>query len=453
MKTRRTAVYFIYRLLLPLFLPLLLPAAMLKMRRRGGRCSDIFRRLGFFNGEDHEALAKLSAQGRPLWMHAVSVGEVNVAAKLLLELRSEQPALPLVLSVGTTTGFLLAKNEVPVGVVVLYSPVDLRWVVRRFLNKLRPTKIVLIEAEVWPNLLALAAGRDVPVVLANARLSPRSFRRYLKLKVLIEPIFTQLAAVLVQYPEDVENWRSLGVAEDRIHLLGSVKYDDTQAVPSRLPEFRDLLAKIWPTDPPKILLASSFPGEELGLLQALRKLGVKAKVLLVPRHVERTAALVAELAAAGFGVLRRSELTTAGSADADYDAVVVDTTGELRAWQYLPKAVVIGKSFLERGGQNPVEAIAAGTPVITGPHMRNFESLMKQLVACQGLRQVETLEAAAASVAEILENPEPAAAATERAREALRVHQGAARRTAAFLLVIWRRCEGGGKGGIRRRAG
>jgi 3-deoxy-D-manno-octulosonic-acid transferase len=362
----------------------------------------------------------------------VSVGEVQVALKILTKVREQQPTLPLVLSTTTATGFQLAKRDVPANTEVIYSPVDFGSVVKRFLDTLRPSKIVLVEAEVWPNLLAEARKREIPVVLANARLSPRSARRYKRFRWLIEPIFSQLHSIYVQFPEDVEHWKSFGIAATRIHLLGSVKYDDRPASPKRVAEFRSLLESVWgPELPPTVLLASSFPGEELALLQAFQHAQVHAKLLLVPRHVERTADLIEELAKAGFAAVRRSQLPL--PAPSSCQAVIVDTTGELRDWQYLPQAVVIGKSFLHKGGQNPVEAITAGTPVITGPHMDNFGSLMRQLLAVQGLQQVHTLTAAAGAVSDILKTSASAQASIAKARQALATHQGAAERTATAL--------------------
>jgi hypothetical protein len=241
-------------LLLPFVLVVLLPASLVKMRRRGGYGAKFWQRFGVF---DAATRARLEAgRGRAWWLHAVSVGEVNVARKLIGERLKVAPGDPVVLSVTTSTGYAVAVKDAPEALTVIYSPVDLLPVPGRLLGLIRPVVLVLVEAEVWPNLVWGARRRGIPVVLANARLSPRSERRYGKVRALVEPVFGLLTRVLVQDASDAARWASIGVPAERIVLSGSVKYDLAGAVrEERVPEFRGILERVWGPGHPVILAA------------------------------------------------------------------------------------------------------------------------------------------------------------------------------------------------------
>ena len=419
----------LYNLLLPFALLIMLPGSLLKLRRRGGGAG-FWQRFGMF---DEDANARLIAgQGKTWWIHAVSVGEVGVAQKLIAEIRRRDPNRPLVLSVTTPTGHAVALKDAPENLTVIYSPLDLGWIVRAVLSRIRPAKYILMEAELWPNLVRQAQKRGIPVTLANARLSPRSERRFRRFRPLAGPLFSMLDRVLVQDESDVARWSGIGVPPERIRVTGSIKYDlagGTNAV--RTEEFRTLLRGLWGDPlPPLLLAASTHPGEE----QALAKLFIElrrefpALVLLVaPRHFERHAEVAADLKSCGLRVALRSALP---ESPPQPDALIIDSTGELRDWQALASVVVIGKSFLAEGGQNPAEAIAAGVPVVTGPHMENFAPLMELLLQADGITRVDSLEALPRALREVLANPDAARAAAARGREALDRHRGATARTA-----------------------
>jgi 3-deoxy-D-manno-octulosonic-acid transferase len=430
-----------YNLALPPVLLASLPAQLLKLHRRGGTVRDLAERFGFFSDT---TTARLAALNKPTWIHAVSVGEVLVAAKCIAALRTLRPGAPIVLSTTTTTGHAVATREVPPDVPVFYNPVDLPGAVRRTLDAVRPGRLVLVEAEVWPNLLHAAHADGLEVALVNARLSPRSERRYRAARALAAPILAQLDRVLVPEPEDVARWSAIGVRPQVIAVTGSLKHD-YEGLPedARTHNFAGLLQSLWGTPLPSLLLAAStHPGEEALLARVyleLRHHHPALRLLVVPRHVERTASVAADLAALGLAVVRRSELgtsTLAAPSSTAPDALLIDTTGELRAWQPLADAVVIGKSFLSEGGQNPVEALMAGRPVVTGPHMENFAPLMRSLLDHQAVIQVPDAGALVPALRELLASPDRAAGLTQAARTALAPHQGAARRTAEELLGL-----------------
>ncbi len=218
----RPLIYLLYNLLLPVVLVLGLPAFVIKGIRRGGLARNFRQRLGFFSSETRSAF-----EGKkPLWIHAVSVGEVFLALKLIEALRAVAPGRHIVLSTTTTTGYRVAAEKESETLTVIHNPVDLPWIAWSVLCKIDPCALVLVEAEVWPNLVGLAKRRGIPVLLANARLSPRSERRYGKVRGLIQPIFSLLDGVTVPFDEDVARWSALGIPAERIVVTGSVKFDN-----------------------------------------------------------------------------------------------------------------------------------------------------------------------------------------------------------------------------------
>ena len=433
-------VLLIYNALLPLVLVVLLPLSALKMRRRGGYGAKFWQRFGVFDGGTEAALAEVA--GRCRWVHAVSVGEVNVARKLIGEMLRAEPEVPVVLSVTTSTGYAVAEEQAPGGVVVIYSPVDLPWVVGRVFRRLRPRQLILVEAEVWPNVLWRARRAGVPVILVNARLSPRSEGRFRRFRGLVAPIFGMLDQVLVQEPEDVGRWESLGVAPGALRVVGSIKFDQRGQAPSspkRVAVFRELLREAFGGEERRVVLAAStHAGEEQALARMWKEIGPEfpgVRLLMAPRHAERRGEVQAAVAACGWSVALRSALGAEGGSGVGAEVVVIDSTGELRDWQALAEVVMVGKSFLAKGGQNPAEAIAAGVAVVAGPHMENFAALMKLLGSADGVRQVAGLEALGGALRELLARPEAAQAMAERGRRALARHAGATARTAECVRL------------------
>ena len=434
-----TLIRSLYNLALPPALLASLPAQWTKMRRRGGRPGDLIERLGVY---PREMIARFARLEKPWWLHAVSVGEVLVAAKGIHALRTLRPDLPLVLTTTTTTGLAVAARELPPDIPILYNPVDLPGAVRRAFDAIRPGRLILVEAEVWPNLVHIAHEWGLEVTLVNARLSPRSERRYRSMHRITAPILGQLDRVLVPEPEDVERWSGIGVRRDCLSVTGSLKHDyEGQPEDPRVAEFAARLRRLWGEAlPPVLLAASTHPGEErllAGVFQSLRSEVPALRFVVVPRHAERSTAVADELAALGLSVVRRSALETGSLSQpvAPPDVLLIDTTGELRAWQPLADAVVIGKSFLGTGGQNPVEALMAGRPVVTGPHMENFDPLMRSLLAHHAVVQVPDADALRSALLGLLRSKEVAEKLVAGARRALASHQGAARRTAEILLA------------------
>lgn len=430
----------LYNLALPLGLVLMLPGAFIKMRRRNGRWQDLAQRIGFFPKETQAAINALPQRER-FWVHAVSVGEVGVAKKLIARLLKTQPDLGIVLSTTTPTGYALAAElatQHPGRIVAIYSPVDLPGVGRLMLERIQPTQLVLVEAEVWPNLTASATRLGIPISLVNARLSPRSARRYYKFRHFIGPIFRMLKQVLVQEEGDIARWQSFGVDAGRIHLTGSIKYDPEGVVvpPAKIDELRAVLTQTGISlTQPTLLAASTHAGEELELARVFLRLREHIRdlaLLIVPRHVERRAEIRAALQSLGISPVLRSESGTL--LDSNSPVFLIDTTGELAAWQHLATLVVVGKSFLAEGGQNPAEAALAKKPVLFGPHMENFTPLVDLLLKAGGAQQVSDFAELESACLKLLQDETKAAHMAQAGHDALRIHEGATMRSVERLL-------------------
>lgn len=424
------------------------------MRERGGKPSDLGQRFGWFRKEQLARLNALHAGGDVFWIHAVSVGEVGIAAKLVRELLRQRPSLRFVLTTTTPTGFGLVEKlaaEVGDSLLPLYSALDGWFTVRRFLHAIRPDQIILVEAEVWPNLLFAATRRGIPVSLVNARLSPRSERRFRKVRGLVEPVYAMLSHVGAQEPEDVARFAvTFGIVPQKLSCTGSIKFDMAGDVEptAQIAEFRRILDALgWSAGDPVLLGASTHPGEEIEFARIFAKLQTSVpalRLILVPRHVERTTELEGELTRESFVAVRRSGLQPLPSSSSSPSSsgsrvpasiLLVDTTGELRAWQHLATVVVIGKSFLATGGQNPAEAAMAGKPVVFGPHMENFDALVRILLAKSGAVQVQDLRGLETALLRLLQDEGESARIALAGRDALKAHEGSTRRTVALLLA------------------
>jgi 3-deoxy-D-manno-octulosonic-acid transferase len=422
----------IYNLFFPLVFLAMLPGFLVRMFRRGGFRSRFGQRLSLYRKDDRH---QLGAQ-RWIWVHSISVGETLIALKLAREIRARRPDAEILLSTTTTTGFALVAHDAPEWLQPMYNPVDFVPIVRRALNLLRPERIILIEGEAWPNLLAESRRRGIPVSLANARLSPRSERRFRKFRAFTGPIFRLLEKIAVPDEEDVPRWESLGVPREKLCVTGSIKFDQPPGAPSRTEEFRALLTSAGvPPDAPLVVAGSTHEGEEVLLASALaqlRKAAPGTRLIITPRHVERVPDILAKLAPLELKVLRRTELPppTPGKCD----ILIVDTTGELRDWYTLATAVFVGKSLTAIGGQNPAEPALLGKAVVFGPHMANFEGLVAHMLAHGAAIQAADLAGVVEALGVLLQNFDRRARLAANARAALASHQGATQRTAGMLL-------------------
>jgi 3-deoxy-D-manno-octulosonic-acid transferase len=368
-----------------------------------------------------------------------------IALKLIQQLRTLEPDVHCVLTTTTTTGFALAnKNALP-RIEVMYTPLDFWPVMRRAFSVIRPTRIVLVEAEIWPNLAAEAHARRIPLVLVNARLSPRSERRFRRFQFLVASTFRLLDLVCVQEPEDVDRWHRLGVERSRIKYTGSIKYDpadfdytaEAQGPSGVVGTSPGYVLPVLSLERPVLFGGSTHRGEEEILTKAFLNLREKFPSLclfIAPRHVERVQQIRAQLEALSLDVRVASRV--AGDNETKADCVLLDRTGELQRWYSIATVVFIGKSLTAHGGQNPVEPILAGKPVIFGPHMENFATLAKTLVSKNGAIQVSDIDSLERAVDNLLRDSETRQRLVQSAREVLNQHRGATARAAALIANL-----------------
>ena len=419
---------FLYNLLFPLAFLAILPRYLQRMFRRGDYQRDFNQRFARYAPELRERFAS----GEWIWVHAVSVGELLIALKLLDELHRRHPEWQFAVSSTTSTAHALALEKEQDWWVPIYTPVDFPPFVRRALDTVRPRAIILTESEMWPNFIWSAARRGIPVALVNARVSPRSARRYRRFAPVLRSVTRHLAAVGLQEKQHADLWTHLGVPAERLHLTGSVKFDP-QNNPSDTRDFRPLLTEFGITSGQPVLLGgSTHEGEEEILAETLRLLRVQfpeARLLIAPRHIERTGEILARLEGSGFRVARRTSKPEGPAPD----ILLLDTTGELRDWYACADVVFIGKSLCGSGGQNPVEAILAGRPVLFGPHMENFGALRDALVAAGGAIEVRDATSLARATGKLFADPAERERLVEGARRALQPHQGATARTADLV--------------------
>lgn len=446
MTLRFYVVLAIYNLLLPFAFVLSFPGFVVKMVRRGNYKQDFFQRFGFYSAAARERFDTT----RPIWVNAVSVGELLLAQKLIRKLKATAPGQPIVLSCTTSTGYEIARKHETIGYTSFYNPLDIYPAVWRAFHTVRPRQVVLVESQLWPNFLFETKRRGIPITVVNARLSPRSERRFKRWALFSRPLFEQLDQVQVQQEEDIDRWAGLGVPKDRILCTGSIKFDEEgNAKPEKQIEaFRTLLAQLrGNAQGPVILAASTHAGEEKFLGEAfleLRKTFPDAFYIAVPRHFERGHEVLADLEGLGFQPVMKTALDAEGAVippPSENCCLIVNTTGEQRAWFHLADLVLVGKSFLAAGGQNPIEPLAIGKPIIMGPHMQNFALLVAALVKAEGGRQIVDLDDLVPAMTELLNSPAQSAQLVTNGAKVLAVHQGAAQRSCEAVLRLGKASE------------
>jgi 3-deoxy-D-manno-octulosonic-acid transferase len=381
------------------------------------------------------------ADGQCVWVHAVSLGETRAAAVLVARLRERLPGMRLLLTHGTATGRAEGAALLQAGDVQVWQPWDTPAAVQRFLTHFRPRIGILMETEIWPNLAATCARMNVPLVLANARLSEKSLRQALRLAWLSRPAYRSLAAVWAQTQDDAARFAQLGARVQGV--FGNLKFDATPnaAQIARGREWRAALGR------PVIMFASSREGEELELLRIVRELkaqfakdDARAAIqwLIVPRHPQRFDEVAALVSEHGFTLARRSQWGERPTLiDMSADVWLGDSLGEMALYYGLSDAALLGGSFAPLGGQNLIEAAACGCPVLMGPHTFNFEEASNlALEAGAAQRCADMASAVAAALDLVKESGRQQAMAREAGRFA-QAHRGATARTCDALRAYF----------------
>lgn len=425
----------LYNALFVLVFPLLLPRFLARMRKRGGYARNFGDRFGAYGPAVRRAL---QASPDPIWLHAVSVGELLIALRLVEEIRAREPGARFVVSVTTSTGYHMAEARLRAPDAAVYFPVDVPPIVRRVLRRIRPRAILLVEGEWWPNLLRQARASGIPVVLVNARMSDRSFKRYRLARAFTRRLLPLLALGLAQGDEERKRFLELGADPARLRVMGNAKFDLPRPAPEVEAIARGVIEALrWPDDALLLLGGSTWPGEEAALADSYRRLRAdmpRLRLILLPRHAERAEDILRELDGLGLRVARRST----GETPDDADVLLVDSTGEAMGFYAVSDIVFVGKSLTRHGGQNPIEPAALGKPVLVGPHMENFRGVMSDLLREQAVVQVADVVDLEQAIIRLARDPESRARLGDRAREAVRSRAGVLARTAEACLEVIR---------------
>lgn len=358
----------------------------------------------------------------PLWIHAVSVGESMVASTLAQAL---DPDLPLLVTTVTPTGQERARHLLGDRATVAYLPFDLGWAVERFLGRMRPRGLVLIEGDYWPRLLASARRREIPIAVVNGRVGDRTHRRLEGKPRIARWLMGPVGRFGVQSSLDRDRLGSLGIARDRVTVTGNLKYE---APPPRPRPDLEARIRTLAAGRPVLVAGSTMAGEEAAVLEAFRSLGGAALLVLAPRHPERWTEVAALLARSGLRWLCRSELADEGPVG-EADVLLLDSLGELPDVYRYARAAFIGGTLVSTGGHNPLEPARFGVPVVVGPSMSNFRDMAAQFDRADAWARVSEASELGATWQRWLEDPDAARAVGSRAAHLVDENRGALERT------------------------
>ena len=460
-------MYFIYSLLMGLAALLLVPYWLVQSLRTGKYLSNLGERLGF----SFPSLAKLPVE-RPgaIWLHAVSVGEALSGVTLARRLKEAYPNRPLIVSTTTLTGQALARERMPFADAVIYFPLDWTFCVRRALNAVRPSLVLILETEIWPNFLREAERRKTPVLFVSGRISDRSFARYQSylsafdffLRPFLRDALSKASGFLMQTEKDAGRIRALGAPSDRVDVSGNLKYDLELPAPTPLSNWLEAEARRQGRSP--IIVAGSVVATEephaliaFGTLQGEYP---KALLVLAPRKPERFDSAAEYIYESHRKFIRRSKLaipgpgqsaegTENGTISEDVTVLLVDSIGELASLYRVADGVFVGGSLVQSGGHNILEPAAFGKIPVFGPSMENFAEIASRFVAAGAAVQVESPEDAGVAWIEFFRNPERMKKMSEAARSLVEGSRGATDRAIARIAAL---LEGAGTDGLHRKA-
>ncbi len=427
----------LYNSLFLFFFVLSSPYYFWRMLRRGNWRSGFGERFGEYDTKLKQALTNRHA----LWLHAVSVGEVNICTHLIRALEPRVPNAKIVVSTTTTTGMGELKKKLPTHVSKIYYPLD-RWkYVARAQSLIGPEAIVLVEAEIWPNFIWRAQQQRIPLFLVNARLSDRSYRGYKRFGFLFRPLFAAFTGVGAQNEADAARLRELGCRPEAIHIVGSLKFDAARLDERRSLDVPGLLQQLGvPANAPLFVCGSTHAGEEAVLAEVFLRLRQRCPdlfLVLVPRHFERSRDAAKELEARGVKFAYRNEVSGNNRpryAPGELQCLLVNTTGELKFFYEHATVIFVGKSLTAHGGQNPIEPGALGKAMVFGPNMENFADVVRSFLAKDGAVQVEDATALETAVAQLLSDAPRRAQLGRNAQQVVSENLGAVDRTVEMII-------------------
>ena len=374
-----------------------------------------------------ERLGYVEAFDEPvIWVHAVSVGETIAAAPLVKALLRRNPDIPILMTAMTPTGSARARALFGDRVHYAFSPYDTPGAVRRFVGRVRPRALVIMETELWPNMIALSRQREVPIFLINARLSSRSARGYERVASLVRPLLRSISWIAAQAEEDAGRFLRIGATPESVSVTGSIKFDVEVSDEVRA-ESSGLRAALG-ADRPVWIAASTHDGEDRQILEAHQQIlehFPNALLMIVPRHPERLDDVARLIDAMGLSLVRRSQSGSDGGGKVGSEVYLGDTMGELLMLYGASDVAFVGGSLIERGGHNPLEPAAWGIPVVSGPHIFNFETIYDRLDSGQGLFITDSAESLAQCVVHLFSDKSSAQKAGHNALAVVNANRGA----------------------------
>jgi 3-deoxy-D-manno-octulosonic-acid transferase len=424
------------------FFVLSAPYYFMRLRRRGNWRPGFRERFGHYNAGLKQVLTNRDI----IWIHAVSVGEVNLCTQLIRALEPRVPNIKIVVSTTTTTGMGELRRHLPTHISKIYYPIDRRKFVSRALAAINPKVIVLVEAEIWPNFIWRAQKLGIPLFLVNARLSDRSYRGYKRLGFLFRPLFASFAGVGAQNDADAARLREVGCRPEVISIVGNLKFDAAKLNERQTLDVPALLRQLGvPDDAPILLGGSTHEGEEAILAELAQRLRLrfpKLFLVLVPRHFERAREVGRQLRERDVKFVCRNEIfANTQFREGELDCLLVNTTGELRFFYRNATVVFIGKSLTAIGGQNPIEPGAVGKAMVFGPNMQNFAGITHHFLKRSAALQVNSPEALEKTIAELLGDKARCAELGRNALEVVAENLGAIDRTVEMILEQVKKCK------------
>lgn len=416
-------IFFIYDILSFLFLIVFLPYLYLKRQNKEDGSLWIKERFGFISNR------KLSLiHGRPVWIHAVSVGEVIASVSLIKAIKEEHPDRSIVLSTVTDTGNLVAREKAKDIDALIYLPFDINYSVKRALRKIRPEVFILIETEIWPNLLHALNREGIPSLIINGRISQRSFRGYAFVKHFMRGILKNISKFGMQTHTDAERIKAIGADPSKIEITGSIKYDQPSSLNSM--DLERLKISYGLGERPLIIAGSTHEGEEQVILDAFRELKEDFKdiiLLIAPRHIERVGKIEGILRDMAIISKRWTELKESELDNAS--VIILDTIGELAHIYCIATVVFIGGSLVPDGGHNILEPAIYSKPIIFGPYMGNFKDIAQTFLEKGAARQVSNGSHIKREIEYLLRNVDAARSMGENARNVIEENKGAVKKT------------------------
>lgn len=409
-------MYILYNMLLVLMTVILSPVILFKLitvpKYRGGISQKL--------GRVRKKVKRVIQRTRPIWVHAVSVGEVMAAHPLVRELKKKYPGRKLILSTVTVTGNYTARQRVPEADAVFFFPYDYPWIVRRVIHRINPAIVLVAETELWPNFFRELTRAGIPSAVINGRISPHSYKNYMRFRSFFRRVFAQVTLFCMQSQEDAARIKEIGAPGDRVMITGNLKFD--QKMPSR-----QASPVALPPGSKVITAGSTHRGEEAALLEVFRRLREKFPQLVLivaPRHPERFDEVEGLVNKYGYDCQRRTRLTRPVK-----DVLLLDTIGELRSFYGICDIAFVGGSLVKVGGHNLLEPAAMKKPVIFSRYMFNFKEISEALISAGGGILVKDKEELYVQAVKLLSDRDFAQQIGGRAYAVIEANSGAAKRT------------------------